>query len=363
MAPSWCYKTWISVEAGQAFPQLKGASLKVVEISGEFGVDSLRVADRDDPAPGPGQILLKMKAASLNYRDWLTVTGRYNPRQPLPLIPCSDGVGEIAHVGAGVERFAVGDRVMPIFAQRWIDGKPDRDKLRSTLGGPLDGVLAESMVVDAEAVVRVPDHLSDVEAACLPCAGVTAWSALVVHGGLAMGERVLVQGSGGVSIFALQIARALGAEVFAISGRDERLVSMREMGAAGTVNYKSVPEWGREIRELSGGGVDVVVDVGGGATLPQSLAAVRMGGRICQVGNLGGGTVELNLISLLMSQVRLQGLMVGDRDAFEALAAAMSKHDIRPRVDRIFEWTRAGEALEYLASGEHFGKVCLEIGS
>jgi NADPH:quinone reductase-like Zn-dependent oxidoreductase len=337
--------------------------LKVVEISGEFGIDRLRIADRDDPVPGPGQVLLQMKAASLNYRDWLTVTGTYNPRQPLPLIPCSDGVGVIAGVGAGVERVARGDRVMPIFAQSWIDGKPDRDKLRSTLGGPLDGVLAEAMVVDARSVVRAPEHLSDVEAACLPCAGVTAWSALVVHGGLSAGERVLVQGSGGVSIFALQLARALGAEVYAISGRDDRLAEMRKMGVSGTVNYKTVPEWGREIRQLSDGGVDVVVDVGGGATVPQSLAAVRMGGRICQVGNLGGGTVELNLIPLFMSQIRLQGLLVGDRVAFEALTSAMSEHDIRPRVDRVFEWTRVGEALEYLASGEHFGKVCLEIGS
>jgi len=337
--------------------------LKVVEISGEFGVDRLRITERDDPTPGPGQVLLKMKAASLNYRDWLTVTGQYNPRQPLPLIPCSDGVGEVVQTGDGVERVAVGDRVMPIFAQRWFDGKPDRDKLRSTLGGPLDGVLAESMVVDAESVVRAPNHLSDVEAACLPCAGVTAWSALVVHGGLSAGERVLVQGSGGVSIFALQLARALGATVYAISGRDERLAAMRDMGAAGAVNYKTSPEWGREIRKLSDGGVDVVVDVGGGATLPQSLTAVRMGGRICQVGNLGGGKVELNLIQLLMSQVRLQGLLVGDREAFEALVAAMEEHEIRPRVDRVFSWTEAAEALDYLSSGEHFGKVCLEIGS
>ncbi|MDH3593128.1 MAG: NAD(P)-dependent alcohol dehydrogenase [Planctomycetota bacterium] len=335
--------------------------MKVVEISGHFGIDRLLVAERDVPSPGPGQVLLKMKAASLNYRDWLTVTGKYNPKQPLPLIPCSDGVGVVEAIGGGVERVAPGDRVMPIFAQRWIEGKPDRDKLRSTLGGPLDGVLAEAMVVDAEALVPAPVHLSDVEAACLPCAGVTAWSALVAHGGLSAGERVLVQGSGGVAVFALQLACALGAEVFVVSSRDERLAAMREMGATGTVNYKDVPEWGREIRELSGGGVDVVVDVGGGATLPQSLVAVGMGGRICQVGNLGGGKVELNLIPLFMSQVRLQGLLVGDRRSFEGLAATMKEHAIRPKVDRIFNWTEAGAALEYLASGAHFGKVCLEI--
>ena len=203
--------------------------MKVVEIEGRFGIDRLQPADRPEPVAGPGQVLLKMKAASLNYRDWLTVTGQYNPRQPLPLIPCSDGVGEVLEVGAGVERFAGGERVLPIFAQRWIEGKPDKEKLRSTLGGPLDGVLAERMVVDAEGLVPAPAHLTDEEAACLPCAGVTAWNALVVHGGLSAGDRVLVQGSGGVAIFALQLAHALGAEVYAISSRDERLAAMRMM--------------------------------------------------------------------------------------------------------------------------------------
>ena len=197
--------------------------MKVIEISEAFGLDRLRLVDRPDPAPDSGQLLLKMNAASLNYRDWLMVAGKYDPRQPLPLIPCSDGAAEILTCGDAVTGFAPGDRVLPIFAQRWIDGKPTREKLRSTLGGPLDGVLTQRMVVDAESVVRIPAHLDDAEAACLPCAGVTAWNALVVHGEVAVGDRVLVQGSGGVSIFALQIARALGAEVWAISGRDERL--------------------------------------------------------------------------------------------------------------------------------------------
>jgi NADPH:quinone reductase-like Zn-dependent oxidoreductase len=335
--------------------------MKAIEISESFGIDRLRLVERPDPEPGADQLLLKMKAVSLNYRDWLMVTGKYNPRQPLPLIPCSDGAAEILACGDGVEGFAPGDRVLPIFAQRWIGGKPTRDTLRATLGGPLDGVLAERMVVDAESVVRTPAHLGDREAACLPCAGVTAWNALVVHGEIAAGEKVLVQGSGGVSIFVLQLARALGAEVWAISGRDERLDRMREMGAAETLNYKTIPEWGREIRKRSGGGVDLVVDVGGGATLPQSLAAVGIGGRICQVGNLGGATVKLNLISLFMQQVRLQGLLVGNRTSFEALNGLMEEKSIHPVVDRTFPWTQAGAALEYLAAGHQFGKVCLRI--
>ena len=335
--------------------------MKAIEISESFGIDRLRLVERPDPEPGAGQLLLKMRAVALNYRDWLMVTGSYNPRQPLPLIPCSDGAAEVLACGDGVEGLAPGDRVLPIFAPRWIGGKPTPDKLRATLGGPLDGVLAERMVVDAESVVRAPAHLGDREAACLPCAGVTAWNALVVHGEISAGEKVLVQGSGGVSIFVLQLARALGAEVWAISSRDERLERMREMGAAETLNYETVPEWGREIRKRSGGGVDLIVDVGGGTTLPQSLAAVRMGGRICQVGNLGGGTVSLNLISLFMRQVRLQGLVVGDRTSFEALNDLVEEKSIRPVVDRTFPWTEAGAALEYLAAGHQFGKVCLRI--
>lgn len=334
--------------------------MKAIEISEAFGIDRLRQVDRPDPTTDAGQLLLKINAVSLNHRDWLMVTGKYNPRQPLPLIPCSDGAAEVLACGDGVTGFAPGDRVLPIFAPRWIDGKPTQEKLRPTLGGPLDGVLTQRMVVDADSVVRAPVHLDDVEAACLPCAGVTAWNALVVHGEVAAGDRVLVQGSGGVSIFALQIARSLGAEVWAISGRDERLARMRQMGAVETLNYKSVPEWGREIRKRSGG-VDLVVDVGGAATLPQSLAAVGSGGRICQVGNLGGGTVDLNLIQLLMRQVRLQGVFVGDRTSFAALNDWVEEKDIHPVVDRTFAWTETREALEYLAAGHQFGKVCLRI--
>jgi len=334
--------------------------MKAIEISGAFGIDRLRLVERPDPVPGAGQLLLKMTAASLNYRDWLTVTGTYNPRQPLPLIPCSDGAAEVLACGDGVAGFTPGDRVLPIFAPLWLDGKPTREKLRTTLGGPLDGVLAQRMVVEAESVVRAPAHLDDTEAACLPCAGVTAWNALVVHGDVTAGDRVLVQGSGGVSIFALQIAQALGAEVWAISGRDERLEKMREMGAVETVNYKTVPDWGREIRKRSGG-IDLVVDVGGGATLPQSLAAVGPGGRICQVGNLGGGTVDLNLIPLFMQMVRLQGVLVGDRASFAALNVLLEEKEIHPVVDRTFAWTATAEALDYIAAGRQFGKVCLRI--
>ena len=335
--------------------------MRAIEISDGFGIDRLRMVERPDPAPDSGQLLLRMRAVSLNYRDWLMVTGKYNPKQPLPLIPCSDGAAEVLACGEGVDGYQPGDRVLPTFAPRWIEGRPTKEKLRTTLGGPLDGVLAQRMAVDASSVVRAPAHLDDVEAACLPCAGVTAWNALVVHGEVSSGDRVLVQGSGGVSIFALQLARALGAEVWAISGRDESLEKLCDLGAVEALNYRTVPEWGREIRRRSGGGVDLVVDVGGAATLPQSLAAVGLGGRICQVGNLGGETVKLNLIPLFMQQVRLQGLLVGDRTSFEALNGLIEEKGLRPVVDQTLPWTEAGPALEYLAAGQQFGKVCLRI--
>jgi NADPH:quinone reductase-like Zn-dependent oxidoreductase len=336
--------------------------MRVVELREGFGLEHLKVAERPQPAPGPGQVLLRMLAASLNYRDLLMVRGRYDPRQPLPLVPCSDGVGEVVAVGAGVTRVGPGDRVAPIFAQAWLAGEPTRDRLRSTLGGPLDGTLAEHVVLDAEGVVRVPEHLSDEEAACLPCAGVTAWSALVTHGAVRPGEIVLAQGTGGVSIFALQLATLAGARVIATSRDDAKLERARALGAWRTINYRTTPDWGRRAVELSGGtGVDLVVEVGGAGTLGQSLAALRPGGRISLVGVLSGASSELNILPLVMRQIRVQGLLVGSRDAFEALNRAVAAHQLRPAVGRIFPLERTREALEYLASGAHFGKVCIRI--
>ena len=301
-----------------------------------------------------------MRAASLNYRDWLMVEGKYNPRQPLPLIPGSDGVGVVDAIGEGVERFQVGDRVLPTFAQGWTDGPPEKTTLRATLGGPLDGVLGEQMVIDAEGAVAAPAYLSDIEAATLPCAAVTAWNALVVHGELQAGERVVVQGTGGVAIFALQMATAMGAEVIALTSRDERRDRLRELGAVEVINYREDPEWGRTVRKQFGG-AQLVVDVGGAATLPQSLAAMTIGGRICQVGNLGGGRVEVDLISLFMQQVRLQGILVGHRASFEAMNRFLETHQLRPLVDRTLPLEQTADALTQLAAGEQFGKICIRI--
>jgi len=336
--------------------------MRVFEIRDAFGLDRLVAAERPTPEPGPGQVLLEMKAASLNYRDVLTVAGKYNPRQPLPLIPCSDGVGVVAAVGDGVSRVRAGDRVATLFSQKWWGGRPEYDKIRSTLGGPLDGTLAEYMALDENGVVKVPEHLSNVEAATLPCAAVTAWSALATQGDVGPGDTVLVQGTGGVSLFALQLARILGARVIATSSSDEKLERVRELGAWAVVNYVDEPEWGKKARELTGGvGVDHVVEVGGGGTIAQSLKAIRIGGQISVIGNLAGGSTELSLIPILMQNVRLQGIIVGSREGFEAMNRAIAQHELRPVVDRVFPFAETPEAFRYVAAGKHFGKVCIEI--
>ncbi|MCB1037040.1 MAG: NAD(P)-dependent alcohol dehydrogenase [Acidobacteria bacterium] len=336
--------------------------MKVVEVRGNFGLENLAVTERPSPEPGPGQVLLRMKAASLNYRDLLMVQGQYNPKQPLPLIPCSDGVGEVAAVGAGVSRVAVGDRVATLFAQRWFSGEPTHEKLRSTLGGPLDGTLCQEMVLSAEGVVPVPPHLTDAEAATLPCAALTAWSALVTQGGVKAGDTVLVQGTGGVSIFALQFARLLGARVIVTSSSDEKLERSRVLGAQETLNYRTNPKWGAAALELTGGrGVDHIVEVGGAGTLEQSLRAVRFGGTVSVSGVLSGVSSPLKVLPILMKNVRLQGVLVGHRESFEAMNRAIDTAQLRPVVDRTFPFTEARQALELMARGGHFGKICLEI--
>lgn len=334
--------------------------MKVLQVDDAFGIEHLGLAERPQPEPGSGEVLLRMGGASLNYRDLLMVRGLYNPKQPLPLIPCSDGVGEVVAVGEGVTRFAVGDRVVTLFSQSWISGDPPADSLRTTLGGPLDGTLAESMVLSEQGVVAAPAHLSDVEAATLTCAALTAWSALVTRAQIQQGDHVLVLGTGGVSIFALQFARILGAEVIVTSSSNAKLEQARDLGAAHTLNYRETAKWDRLVREMSGGdGVDLVVEVGGAETLPQSVKAVRPGGQISLIGNLSGGVLDFNLLPVFMRGVRIQGILVGHRDGMEAMTKAIGEHQIRPVIDRVFPWGEARQAFEHLAAGRHFGKVCL----
>lgn len=336
--------------------------MRAFEIQDSFGLENLKQTERPDPEPGPGQVVLQMRAMSLNYRDLLMVRGHYNPRQPLPLIPCSDGVGEVTAVGDGVTRVAVGDRVATIFSQTWISGPPTIDKLQGTVGGPLDGTLAETMVLSAEGVVAVPDHLTDVEAATLPCAAVTAWSALAEQGSVGAGDVVLVQGTGGVSVFALQFATLLGARVIVTSSSESKLERVREMGAWKTINYVDDPGWAKTVRKLTGGrGADHVVEVGGAGTLGQSLKAVRVGGEVSVIGVLSGISSELNIIPILMQHLRLQGILVGSREGFERMNRALAAHRLQPVVDRVFAFSEAPAAFEYMASAAHFGKICIAL--
>jgi NADPH:quinone reductase-like Zn-dependent oxidoreductase len=336
--------------------------VNVIEIHQAFGLENLRLAERPQPEPGPGQVLLRMRAASLNYRDLLMVQGSYNPRQPLPLIPCSDGAGVVEAVGEGVSRVQPGQRVATLFSQGWMSGEPTREKLRSTLGGPLDGALAEVMVLPEDGVIPVPEHLSDEQAATLPCAALTAWSALVVQGGVKAGDTVLLQGTGGVSLFALQFAKLLGARVILTSSSDEKLERGRALGADETINYRTDPDWGKTALKLTGGrGVDHVVEVGGAGTLAQSLRAVRFGGSLSVIGVLSGESSPLNILPILMKNVRLQGILVGHREGFEAMNRAITQGRLVPTVDRVFSFEDAREAFEYLASGRHFGKICLRF--
>jgi len=336
--------------------------MKAFEIRGGFGLDNLVLTERPDPRPGHGEVLLRVRAVSLNFRDLLTVRGQYNPKQKLPLIPCSDGAGEVVAVGEGVTRVQPGERVCVSFAPRWIAGEPTREKLRSTLGGPLDGVLAEQVVLSEQGVVRVPDHLTDEEAATLPCAALTAWSALIIEGRLAAGASVLLLGTGGVSIFALQFAKLLGLRAIITSSSDEKLERARQLGADEGINYRQTPEWGARVKELTGGiGVDHVVEVGGAGTLKQSLQAVRLGGTVSLIGVLCGNALELPLPLIFMQRVRVQGLLVGSREDFEAMNRAIALHRLKPVIDRVFPFAETRAALELMERGGHFGKICIRV--
>lgn len=336
--------------------------MRAFEIQGAFGRDNLKLTERPSRPPEHGEVRVKIAAVSLNYRDLMMVEGKYNPRQKLPLIPCSDGAGMVAELGPGAHRFKVGERVIPTFAQGWLSGEPTREKVRSTLGGPLDGTLAEEIVVSEEGLVQTPAHLSDEEAATLPCAALTAWNALVVEGGMKAGDTVLVQGTGGVSIFALQFGVLLGARVIVTSSSDEKLERARRLGALETINYRSVPRWGARAKELTGGrGVDLVLEVGGAGTLSESLQAIRFGGTIALIGVLAGGTSELSVVPVFMQKVRLQGVLVGDRESFEAMNRAVEHHHMKPVIDRVFSFEETRAAFDHLASGRHFGKVGVRV--
>ena len=335
--------------------------MRVFQIQDDWGMDHLQLATRPDPKPGPGQVLLRMKAASLNFRDLLVPSRGYGSfTGNLPLIPLSDGVGEVVEVGAGVTRVKVGDRACPCFHQGWIAGSPDLERLTRTLGGPVDGTMADLMCLPESGIVRAPAHLTDEEAATLPCAALTAWSALVTYDSLGPGSRVLVQGTGGVALFAIQFAKLFGAHVTVISSSDVKLARAKGLGADVGVNYTTTPEWSKAGREITGGrGFDHIVELGGEKTLPQSLRAIRPGGTLSMIGVLSGSSLAAPLGLVVTRQVRLQGVTVGHRDSFEAMVRALDQHKLKPVIDRVFEFAELKDAMAYLKSGAHYGKICI----
>ncbi len=333
--------------------------MRVWQIS-TFGVDSLEFAEQPIPEPGPGEVLVKIHAASLNYRDLMMVKGLYNPKMKLPRIPCSDGAGEVAAVGAGVTAWKPGDRVAGIFMQNWRDGAPSPAKTKGALGGDIDGMLAQYTVLKETGLVAVAEHLSYEEAAALPCAAVTAWNALSA-GNLKPGSTVLIQGTGGVSIFALQFARLMGARVLGVSSGAQKLERARSLGLDSGLNYRETPEWDRWALDQTGGeGVDLVVEVGGVGTLPLSLRAVRMGGVIAQIGVLSGPSEPLPLPVILHKQAHIQGIYVGSRQNFLDMNKAISQSRLHPVVES-FPWTEAREVLARMENALHFGKLVLTI--
>ncbi len=335
--------------------------MRVVSLRGGFGLNHLVLEEQPQPACGPGQALVRVRAVSLNYRDLMMVRGEYDPKLVLPLVPCSDAAGEVVDVGPGVHRVRVGDRVCPSFARGWVAGPPTRETPRQGLGGPLPGTLSEYFLADAESLVRVPAHLSDLEASTLPCAGVTAWRALIELGALEPGQSVLIIGTGGVSSFALTFAKLAGAVAIVTSRDGAKLARAIELGADHTLDLGSDPDFGLATRKLTGDqGVDHVVEVGGAGTLAQSLRAVRAGGTISLIGVVAGG-VSPSLVPAVMRNVRLQGVLVGPRASFEAMNRAVIAHALHPVIDRTFAFDESVAAFEYLASGRHFGKVCITV--
>jgi NADPH:quinone reductase-like Zn-dependent oxidoreductase len=325
------------------------------------GIDALAKVDLPTPAPGPRQVLVKVAACSLNFRDLAIAVGSYRMPTKPNLIPLSDGAGEVVEVGAGVTRVKVGDRVAGCFFQRWIGGPPAADTHASALGGGLDGMLREHAVLEEDGVVKLPAHLSLEEGATLPCAAVTAWHALVEHARIAAGQTVLVQGTGGVSIFALQLARLMGARVIVTSSSDQKLARAKELGAAHGVNYKAVPEWEKAVVELTGEGVDHVVEVGGPGTLAQSLRAIKVGGRITLIGVLSGAA-EINPMLIFSRRANVQGISVGSTQMFAALNRAIAVGGLKPVIDKVFAFDDAPAAYRHLQSARHFGKVVIRVG-
>ena len=333
---------------------------KAIYVQPGGGYDKVILGTCEAAAPAPGEITVRLHANSLNYHDFAVVSGMWGPSEPR--IPMADGAGEVVAVGDGVSEFAVGDHVVSTFFPDWLAGEPLIEGFATVPGDGIDGYAREMVTARSTSFTRAPKGYSHAEAATLTTAGLTAWRALMSDGGLKPGDSVLVQGTGGVSIFALQFAKMAGATVIATSSSDAKLERLRAMGADHLINYRSTPEWGNTVRELTDNrGVDHVIEVGGPATLEQSMIATRIGGHIAVIGILTGLAGQLNVVTALVRQLRLQGVLVGSRSQQQEMVRAIDANGIRPIIDRSFALEEIADAFRYQETNQHFGKICLEF--
>ena len=327
-----------------------------------FGLDHLKCVERPAPDPAADEVLIRLRAVSLNFRDLLVVQGKYNPHMQLPRVPLSDGAGEIVSVGTEVTAWKPGDRVVVPFFPAWLDGEFSAAKAAGALGGDVDGLLREFATIRADALLPIPTHLSFEQAATLPCAAVTAWNGLFVSGNLQPGQTLLLQGTGGVSLFGLQFAKIAGATIIVISSSDEKLTRARAMGAHHTINYRSQPEWGKHVQDMTEGrGVDLTLEVGGTGTLSKTLRATSYAGQVSLIGVLAGIAGEVQIGPVLHKAITVRGIYVGSRAMFAAMNRTISQHRLKPVIDRVFPFESAPEALRRLESAQHFGKIVISL--
>ena len=334
--------------------------MKAIELS-RFGLDQLKLTELAEPSPGPGEVLVKMQAASVNPRDYQIVAGHFTPNVPFPLVPLSDGAGEVVALGEGVTRVGVGDLVTPMFFPDWLSGEALAGERQRSLGLELPGTLREYAVFPESAVVRAASHLSPEEAACYVCAGITAWTSLVTRSGIGPGDWALVQGTGGVAMMGLQLAKALGANVIALSSSDERLEKARSLGADAIINYRENPDWGDTAFEIAGHGVDAVLETGGAGTLENSLAAIRHGGHINIIGYMTGVEMGITVFPLIVKGANFHGIGTGNRDDYEAMMQCVQEHRIQPPISGRYMMEDTARALQDLTDGGHFGKLVVTI--
>jgi NADPH:quinone reductase-like Zn-dependent oxidoreductase len=339
--------------------------MRALNVAAPWGLDAIKVVELPDPKPGPGQVLVRMKAVSLNYRDLLMINGMYGRGAASTtdvITPFSDGSGVVEAVGEGVTRFKAGDRVATLFFQGWVSGPPTLEKVMTALGFPIPGAGAELQTFSEQGLSKVPDFLSDHEVATLPCAALTAWRGLFVDARLEPGDTVVLQGTGGVSIFGLQFAHAAGLRTVITSSSDAKLARAKDLGADHVVNYRTTPAWSGPVREATHGrGADFIMEVGGGGTIQESMKAIKIGGHIAIIGVVAGAGDPFNPASLIGNSAKLQGLSVGSRDMFEAMGRMIDLKKIFPVVDKVFPFTEARAAFAAMAAGEHFGKIVLEF--